>query len=134
MRVYTNLKQLSYVSAILYAFCITLPKISILLFYLRIFPNKKFRLLVKIAIAAVSCGGLSFTLGVIFQCSPVRAAWDLTVNAKCINSKGIVFSGATIAIVEDFLIMFFPLPLLKGLNLSLRKRIALAFMFAIGSL
>ncbi|TVY35933.1 hypothetical protein LSUB1_G005757 [Lachnellula subtilissima] len=88
---------------------------------------------IKIAIAAVSCGGLSFTFGVIFQCSPVRAAWDLTVDAKCIDSKGIVYSGAAISIVEDFLIMFLPLPLLKGLNLSLRKRIALAFMFAIGS-
>jgi hypothetical protein len=56
------------------------------------------------------------------------------MEAKCISSKGIIYSGAAISILEDFVVMLLPIPQLKALNLSLRKRIALIFMFAIGSL
>ena len=58
----------------------------------------------------------------------------MAVTGKCINLTAIVYSGAAFSIVEDLVIMLLPISELKGLNLDLRKRIALVFMFALGSL
>ena len=50
--------------------CATLSKISILIFYLRIFEttNKKFRNLIYLGIFLVSSIGVGFAFAVIFQC------------------------------------------------------------------
>lgn len=46
----------------------------------------------------------------------------------------LTITGAAFSILEDIFIMLLPISELKGLNLTLHKRIALCFMFAIGSL
>ncbi|KAF4628473.1 hypothetical protein G7Y89_g9676 [Cudoniella acicularis] len=122
-----------YISCILYVIIVFLAKLSVLFFYLRIFPGSRFRLITKIAIVAVSCTLISFVFAVAFQCIPVRAVWDLSVNGKCIGLNGMVFAGGAIAIFEDIVIILLPIPQLKSLQLSLRKRIALILMFALGS-
>jgi hypothetical protein len=111
-----------------------LAKFSILLLYLRIFPDKKFRLVTKIAIGWMVCQTIAFVIVVSFQCTPVDAVWDISVHGKCINSQAFVYTAAGFSILEDIVIMLLPIWELKDLRLDLRKRIALGFMFALGSL
>lgn len=68
------------------------------------------------------------------QCIPVKSVWDTTVHAECIDLHALVYAGAGFSIVEDFVIMLLPITELKSLNLDVRKKIALFFMFALGSL
>lgn len=60
-------------------------KISILLLYLRIFPSPRFRLIVWSVSCFVLCCCITQTLLIIFQCRPVKAAWDLEVKGQCIR-------------------------------------------------
>ena len=80
------------------------------------------------------CHTIAFVVVVSFQCTPVDAVWDIAVHGKCINSQAFVYTAAGFGILEDFVIMLLPIWELKGLKLELRKRIALGFMFALGSL
>ena len=73
-------------------------------------------------------------MALTLQCIPVNAVWDLSVQGKCIDSSAIVFVGAGLSILEDVVIVLLPVPELKGLALSFRKRLAVMFMFALGSL
>lgn len=111
-----------------------IPKFSILLFYLRIFPSPKFRRLVFIAMAWQVLHTITFLLTVIFQCIPVESNWDLSLPSKCLNLNVLSFVGESASIIEDFVIMFLPAYELKNLKLDLRKRVGLCFMFAVGSL
>lgn len=45
-----------------------------------------------------------------------------------------MYAGAVLSIVEDLVLVALPIPELKKLNLSRKKRIALILMFAMGSL
>jgi len=127
-------QQLYYISQILYVVVQALAKFSILLLYLRIFLDKRFRLVTKIAIGWMVCHTIAFIIAVSFQCTPVKTVWDITVPVHCFNSQAFVYSAAGFSIVEDFFIMLLPISQLKDLNLDLKKKVALMFMFALGSL
>ena len=73
-------------------------------------------------------------MGITLQCIPVYAIWDQRVEGKCINSSIAILIAAGIGIFEDIVIILLPVPELKGLNLCLRKRLAVMFMLALGSL
>ncbi|KAH8594470.1 hypothetical protein B0O99DRAFT_672908 [Bisporella sp. PMI_857] len=122
-----------YVSQLFYVIVQNNAKISILFFYLRIFPDPRFRLWTKILMAWIGARAFSYFIAVTFQCVPVNAVWDRRVTGQCVSFTGLVFSGAGFSIVEDIVIILLPVPVLRSLNLSLKKRIALIFMFALGS-
>jgi hypothetical protein len=130
----SNFRQLYYVTQVNYAVTQNLAKFSILFLYLRIFPNCNFRLATKLAIAWIFFRIVAFEIAIIFQCVPVAAVWDLTIKGKCINSQAIIFAGAGLGIAEDFMLMLLPVAEIKGLSLSLKKRITILFLFALGSL
>jgi hypothetical protein len=77
---------------------------------------------------------IAFVVVISFQCTPVDSYWNTTIPGKCIDSRAFVYSAAGVSIFEDLLIMFLPVWELKALKLDLRKKFALGFMFALGSL
>lgn len=77
---------------------------------------------------------IAFTLAVIFQCAPISFYWNKEIKGQCVNSNHLAFAGAGFSIFEDFFVMLLPIWVLKDLQMSLKKRIELFFMFAIGSL
>lgn len=70
----------------------------------------------------------------IFQCVPVEHFWDPAAAGHCLNTPALVYLGAGFSIAEDIIIMFLPVSELKGLNMTVRKRIGLVLMFVLGSL
>ncbi|KAH8787231.1 hypothetical protein BGZ57DRAFT_134326 [Hyaloscypha finlandica] len=126
-------QQLYYVAQIFYALIQNIAKFSILFLYLRIFPTPQFRLAVKLSMVVIVCHTIAFTIGIGMQCLPVDSLWDLTIHGKCIDLNVFAISGAALSIFYDIVIMLLPISELKGLNLTLNKRIALCFMFALGS-
>ena len=123
-----------YVAQLLYVVAQPLAKISILLLFLRIFPDDRFRLVTKIAIALMVLQTIAFSISITLQCIPVSAVWDITRKGKCINSSAVVAAGAGFSIFEDLVIILLPVPQLKQLNFSMWRRLAVIAMFAMGSL
>jgi len=123
-----------YISQILYVLVLVLTKISILVFYLRIFPQRQFQLAAIALIVFIGLHGVIYTFIIAFQCTPVSSIWNHAVSAKCLDKNAIVFSGAALSIVQDFLVLALPLPFVRSLNMKAGKRITLIIMFSIGSL
>lgn len=111
-----------------------LVKISIIFFYLNVFPKKSFRIAAFSLMAFVGCSVVTFTLVGIFQCNPISHAWVLTEKGTCIdyNAAGWTFAGLNI--FQDILIILLPINELRLLQISSKKRIGLYAMFGVGSL
>ena len=88
----------------------------------------------KIALVWMLCHMTAFVICIVVQCIPIHALWDLKVEKKCLNITALTRAGELASILEDVFIMLIPISELKNLHTSLRRKFALAFMFAIGSL
>lgn len=87
----------------------------------------------EMEIAIFVLHGVIFVFCVAFQCIPVDSIWTQE-GRKCLDTQALVYTGAAFNIFEDFMVMFLPVFELRGLNVSTKRRVALVFMFALGSL
>ncbi|KAI9150545.1 Satratoxin biosynthesis SC9 cluster protein [Paramyrothecium foliicola] len=126
--------QFYYAYQLLYVAVQVFAKGALVVFYSRIFPDKRFRIAVWAMMTFLIGHGLIY-LGVLgFQCLPLASIWDLNItDKKCLNLSVIGYSGAAFAIFEDIVIMVMPIPWLLKLQLSTSKKMGLVFMFCLGS-
>ncbi|KAF7585963.1 hypothetical protein BBP40_009772, partial [Aspergillus hancockii] len=114
---------------------IWLVKTSILLFYLRINPEKRFRQMtcaIMIFVAVYSLISLLvFTLG----CIPTEALWDVTKmeGAKCVDQLAFVYANAAFNLFSDIITLVLPVRLCWTLQASAKQRILLLIVLAMGS-
>ena len=137
LNIFADSNQWFFVEEQLYTLSISLTKLSILFFYLRIFPDAKFRRIVYGVIAITICYCISFTVVQYLHCIPVSAnwnGWDGEHPARCTNLKAQSFSGAATNITLDLVICLLPIPQLIKLHLSIRKKIGITLMFCVGLL
>ncbi|KAL4936772.1 hypothetical protein BDV06DRAFT_86230 [Aspergillus oleicola] len=130
-------KFLHYYFAIetLYITSITLTKLSMLLLYLRLFPEKRIRWAIYITLALTTAWGVSLLLANIFSCTPVSYiwhSWDGEHEGSCISHEKVMWTHAITNIVFDVIIIALPMPTLLNLNMSLKKKIGVVIMFAVG--
>ncbi|PVI03883.1 hypothetical protein DM02DRAFT_694976 [Periconia macrospinosa] len=106
-------------------------KISILLFYRRIFRIRPFTTACWVMIGAVSIWAVLFEILVVFQGNPVSASWTGkgTFNFDVV-SFGLAQGGTSLAL--DVLILTFPLPMIWNLHLQRRCKIAVGIIFWLG--
>ncbi|RSM10843.1 hypothetical protein CEP52_003302 [Fusarium oligoseptatum] len=114
----TNFGYYFHVMAILYFAQVTLLKLSLLFFYLRIFPTV----------------GVRRTLWA--TCQPISyfwKKWDGEHEGHCADLNAITWSNAAISIALDFWMLAVPLSQLKALNLDWKKKIGVGMMFCVGT-
>lgn len=114
-----------------------MTKISILLFYLKVFPGKNIRLGCWILIGLNVAYFIAFELVSIFQCTPIEGAWrawDKEFPAKCNNINMQGWMAAILNIVLDVATLCLPLWELYKLSLSRKKKIQIMLMFSVGFL
>ena len=114
----------------------TATKASLLLLYYRIFsPSRRFRLAIYIVTAIVFCQWFSVTLAFIFQCRPVAAFWDHTIQrAKCIDLPLFTVVSGVLNLMTDVLILCLPMPMVWGLNTTNAQKVTLTGIFLLGAL
>jgi len=120
-----------------YLSAIALTKVSILLFYLRIFPNPVFRRLVYVALAYCIGYILGTVIALVFQCNPISLAWDRWDGehpGKCFNLNLLGWMSAALNIVGDLIVICLPLHELSKLAMSRRKKAGVMLMFLGGGL
>ena len=120
-----------YVATLFFDTSICLPKLSALFFYARVFNAKNRALRIQLWVLGGLVGAwlLSAYLVTIFQCKPIARAWNTTIPGKCIDTFPWFTATAVISCAIDIWILVIPIPLIWGLNSSLRRRIYLLIAF-----
>lgn len=134
--VFSYALKLFYIDESFYLTVLVLTKISILFFYLRIFPQRKFRWACYGVMAWVGVSGVIFVFMQIFQCIPVEFVWEGWLGTfgphRCLDVHALTYTAAAFSITQDIVILVMPLPLLWNLNTGLRQRIDIGIMFSLG--
>jgi hypothetical protein len=129
--------QYYYLGEIFYFASLTATKISILVFYLRVFPERSFRKIIHIVIGICLAYGLAFVLATTFQCNPVAYSWKQLEDNYQGSCNNIHFQGwmsAIFNILIDLIILVLPLKNLYALQISLKKKLMVMLMFSLGIL
>jgi hypothetical protein len=133
----TNFVRYLYALEILYFIQVALLKLTLLFFFLRIFPKPTIRRLLWATVAFNCLNGVAFTFAAIFQCRPISfywTKWDQEGSGQCIDINGLAWTNAIISIVLDVWMLALPLFEVFHLQLSWRKKLSVAVMFCVGTL
>ncbi|KAL5596714.1 hypothetical protein BROUX41_006594 [Berkeleyomyces rouxiae] len=125
-----------YVMEVLYFTHVTLLKLSILFFYLRIFPGPAVRRLLWATVAVVSSFGLAFVIAAIFQCNPISyfwTRWSGETSGSCVSINHLAWANAAGSIFLDLCMLAIPLSQLRHLNLHWKKKLGVGLMFCTGT-
>ncbi|KAK6840978.1 hypothetical protein PG989_005687 [Apiospora arundinis] len=125
---------LFYIAEFAYVIESTLTKISILLLYLRIFPDRKFRKHVFMLMVVMALFCVAFVVTLLTYCVPFDYTWMRWNNerhGKCIKMDAQTYTCAALNIVLD-IVIFMPIPQLMKLDLSWKKNMGIVFTFLVG--
>ncbi|OAR02776.1 hypothetical protein LLEC1_02919 [Akanthomyces lecanii] len=114
---------------------ITLAKLSLLLFYLNVFPDKFIRRLIWGTALFIFLLGVASTFVIIFQCLPVTYFWtqyDGHSTGKCLNIKAFAWCNAALNIATDIWMLGIPLSQIRKLKLHWKKKLVASIMFLTG--
>jgi len=110
-------------------------RISVLLFYTRIFQNTPGRRIrIAVLVFDVICFAVIRSLA-IFGCTPIShfwTGWDGEHVGRCINLEKTLIAAGVKDIVIDLVIIALPLPYIASLKLSKKKRIMSSILFSVG--
>ncbi|KAM5515256.1 integral membrane protein [Fusarium oxysporum f. sp. phaseoli] len=124
--------QTSIGATLTYAACISLAKLSVLTFYLRISPDRFVRRAVHVLMALVCSYTFVYICLVVFRCQPVSSGWDLTIEGKCIGMDVLVLFLVICSVVIDTFVLLLPIRIVQPLQIPTRQKISLAVLFATG--
>ncbi|KAI1503409.1 hypothetical protein F5X99DRAFT_375153 [Biscogniauxia marginata] len=112
-------------------------KLSVLLFYRRIFSISAFRTANNVFLGLTVAWGIAFTLVVAFQCLPVSNIWnkfEIEYGNSCIQVQPFYLALAISDVLLDVSICIMPIQHVRRLQMPLRQRIAVASIFLLGSI
>ncbi|KAK6220297.1 integral membrane protein [Colletotrichum tabaci] len=129
----TTILQIFYAAQMIYVLVITGAKAALCAFYARVFSHQRFRLATNIFLTCLAIQTPLFVFLIMFQCIPIQAVWDRSINGYCLNITAISYAGAAVTIIEDLILIAMPIPELMKLQLGLKKKLAVVFLFGFGS-
>lgn len=132
-----QLSQLLYVAEIFYMPAEALTQLSFLTFYLMIFPSQTFRLITYGLICFSVCFGISNTLVMVFQCTPVSffwTGWTGELKGTCLDINAYSWYKAAMQIAVDLIIIALPIRPLMQSSLNTKKKVQVILMFGTGFL
>jgi hypothetical protein len=115
-----------YIVSVCYGITSGFSKITILAFYLRIFPNVNFRRTTWVMIVLSAIWGIVFSCLWAFECSPISYAWtqwNSPTSGKCLRADLIAVVQAAFSLVLEVAIFILPIPILLRLRLNWRKKL-----------
>ena len=111
-------------------------KLSLLFFYLRIFPSQGIRRLLYMTVAVDVMFGLSFVFAAAFQCIPVSDNWEgwhKPNGGQCLDQSKIAWANAAVSIALDVWMLLLPMSRLRDLKLHWKKKVGVGLMFCVGT-
>lgn len=112
---------------------ITLIKISIIVCYIRVFPNKFMRWVCATVGFLVLGVWICSIFTTIFTCQKVSDQWEFNnVNRKCIAVVPYYYFAAAMNAFTDVALTIAPVPLLLTIKVSQREKFILCVLFGMG--
>lgn len=134
----TEFAKFFYLMQLLYFSTINLLKLSMLSFFLRLFPSSACPKAHKVTMAAIVFTALVtcvfLTIG-IFPCRPVDffwKGWNGEHHGRCVNMHAVGWSYAAIGILLDLWMLAIPMSQVRKLNLSAERKVRAGIMFTFG--
>lgn len=124
-----------YGAQVAYKFVLTFNKMSICHMIYRIFnvSSHRFRRTCHAVQAFIFVSGVAYIIGTFFQCTPVRAFWNKSIEHKwCFNQKPWWISYAALQILLDFVLLALPVRQVLKLQMSRLERFGLILVFCTG--
>ncbi|PTU23602.1 hypothetical protein P175DRAFT_0500166 [Aspergillus ochraceoroseus IBT 24754] len=111
-------------------------KTSIIVFLQRILGTlPTFRVISNWLIVFITLWAVAALLVNIFQCNPVQFYYDKSLHGHCMKGQTVFFiTMGSIALVEDVVILALPVPVIWGLQIAVRQKIAVTLVFSLGGL
>jgi len=116
----------------LYLASVALPKISILLLYLRIFVDRSFRIATHILIWVLIANWIAFLIASSLQCTPFEYQWNKRIEGKCIDQPVFYKTSSAPNILTDVLMLLLPLKTLLTLKASNPRKLGVVLIFCSG--
>ncbi|KAL0938517.1 uncharacterized protein CTRU02_205127 [Colletotrichum truncatum] len=124
-----------FLAATIYIICGSFSKVSLLIFYSRLSPQKWFRWSVWITLGVIASYSFGIFFALVFACDPIAMSWDVTITeGTCINRPSLYIATAVANIGSDILLFALPVPIVVKLQIPFRQKIGLFVIFAVGSL
>jgi hypothetical protein len=120
--------------ALIYTACISTVKLSVLFFYLRVFPNKHMRIATKIVIGFVTVWAVANILMFFLICRPFEANYNPAIGGTCGNQVSAFIAVGAYNIVSDFVVLTLPLRTIWTLNTKKQMKLSLTAIFLAGLL
>lgn len=70
----------------------------------------------------------------LFQCLPIRADWNPSVQPRCVNLDVELIILSSINVVTDVTLLALPMPLVWRLQASRSRKLQVSFTFLLGGL
>lgn len=121
----------------MYKIQISLAKISVVLFLLRIFQSPTFRYISYGLIGINAAIGITWAFVDSFRCLPVHLTWNGWMNeeqGQCINFIDSILVNCLVNIFVDTVTIVLPVYEVSKLQMPLRQKATVALMFVVGSL
>ncbi|KAE8356106.1 hypothetical protein BDV28DRAFT_2324 [Aspergillus coremiiformis] len=124
-----------YAFDLIYKIQVSLAKISVCLFLLRIFQSKVFRYTTFTIIGLNVAIAVTWVFTDCFRCTPAHLSWDeweFPRDGTCMDFITIIFANAFVNIAVDTIMVLMPVYEVSKLNLSARRKLGVGVMFGLG--
>ncbi|KAK4652454.1 hypothetical protein QC762_503070 [Podospora pseudocomata] len=130
---FTKLYQTTYAFVIVYITCISATKVSILLFYRRVFGTN----VIWYIVFGFTCAHWAeVTITWLAGCRPIDYYWrqytDPTATGSCIDAPLFYFCNGIIGLVIDVAILLVPIPTVWKLNMPTTKKVFVGGILLLG--
>ncbi len=130
--------QLLYAYTFIYAGSVSFTKLSILLFYRRLFERGSRWFHISLAFAAFFTVGYLLTIWSVAAalCQPTEFFWTMFLGAKgkCLNINASFLSLTVLNLVADLLVLVVPIPEILALKMTPKKKIGVCAVMLLGGL
>jgi hypothetical protein len=121
--------------SILYVSSLWSIKFALVLFYKKLAaPGSKMQIAYNFALAGLAVTYTTIFFDILFQCYPYDKRWSKDPTYQCSPKASRVNYWITILfnIFSDFIIICLPITMVMKLQMKLKQRLAVAFIFALG--
>ena len=130
-----RIRQSLLVNSCLYAATITAARLSILLFYRRIFSvYATLTHITTILVVLSVCWWITVEATILSYCVPLEAHWDLRVKGRCINFGLFFIILSVVELIIDISILCLPIWVIPRLHLNFKNKAILLCIFLLGGL
>ncbi|KAI4277174.1 MAG: hypothetical protein L6R35_006162, partial [Caloplaca aegaea] len=117
---------------IIFACAISTTRLSLLVFYHRLFPVRRFTIVAIITGCILIGWWIAFIFAIVFSCYPIASFWNKTIVGRCVNEHTLSWGVTGSELATNIIMLVLPIPWLWDLRLAWTKKLALIGIFALG--